>query len=132
MDDSPPVPRSSSDGERRPGGTESQRRWIWRDDDENGQGAEVEGVTERGTGGVRGFACKVEIKAEFDCEFGVVAAAVTWVGCGKTFVFGAEFVVGVVMWVEGMERTETRAEDEDEAEIVKEIVWCPLSLSGYY
>lgn len=61
MGDSLPVPRSSLDEERRLGGTRSQRRWIWRVDDENGQVAAVEYegaifASVRGTGVGRVFA----------------------------------------------------------------------------
>lgn len=76
------MPRSSSDEERRLGGTRSQRRWIWSVDDETGQGAaaEVEGVvfaSVRGSdaGGV--FVSEVgnlsEVTADFDSDFGAVA-----------------------------------------------------------
>lgn len=117
------MPRSSSDGERRLEGTRSQRRWIWSVGDETGQGAVEAGVfaSGRGTGAEEAFECKAgnlfEIMADFDSEFGIVAAAERLVG------FGA------VVQIEDEEKIETVLEVE--SVIVREIVWCPWSLSEH-
>lgn len=122
MGDSLPAPRSSSGEERRLVGTGSLRRWIWSvgGETERGEAVEVEVFASgRGTGAE----CKVEIMADFDPEFGAVAAAGRSVGPGNN----SALEVGEVQ-VEDTEKTETRAGVE--SVIVKGIVMCPWCLSG--
>lgn len=123
VDDSPLVPRSSSDVEKRLVGTRSQRMWIWSVADETGQGEAVEtggGVFASGKGELEWKAENLlEIMAEFDWGS----------GCGDNFELEVGF--GGVVQFEDMEKTEMRAGADAESVIVTEIVWYPQSLSGH-
>lgn len=113
MDDSLPVPRSSSHEERRLEGTRSQRRSIWRVVDVSGRGeaAESGGASECEVGGLFG------ILADSDPEVVVVGR---WAEPENNFELELELGGGV----HDMKKTGMQAGIEDVS------VKCPQSLSG--